>query len=753
MLFELIEKVINQPKAKPPKVLLFVPYGSWWVHNQVDAVLGCALQLRGVPVSVALCDGLYHRPDKKCYAVHTSPDPNACKICTEKGQQLFGAFKLPTLNLRSFINPADAEKLYEEFKAYSLKDLLAFQIGEFKAGEKMCGVVCSYHKITLRSFYQPDVLDTLRRFISYAVNTYLGMQKLFESFDPSHLLLWNGSGYAHSAALAAATSRGIKTITHERGLFDSSFIFSSEGVAADSNAYMKFFKVWEEIPLTTAEACRVRDYYLDREQGKNTNFHSYYKFSTEDSKIRSVLGIPPGAKVISVYTSSEWEVIYQPEHFEKLLNQMSYIDTLLDIFANDPSFKDCYLVIRHHPSIGFGPSGLTRQLDLIDKAYQQMRRAPSNVRIIMPDEKLTSYALLWNSSACLAFGSTIRHEALARAIPSASVESLFLSQGVPHQLIDSSTEGVKQLLQGMLAHADNFTVDGLRRLYRFTNSSYFRHSTTFKSFGIKNTHEPEIRISSAEDLLPGKDPALDRICDHVVSGRSILPLPTSEDWARTTSDEDQFLADQLAKLNNYREGVAAEAAKRAGEQLGQPRVKIFELAFGPDSQTPEKVSSFSRQIYPNLELSRVNLSTGGSVEDLLAQLRDLRGFEYCALTNAAFQYDERWLYQLVEGLKANPQLGCGLSAAWVANSGKTHAVIFSDQNSLSDFNLASRMLPQLSEMFYLLCFGCFRLSYLQEVLPQLLQLPNQNRSEFLFKLMTNRERATWHNLPMLRVDA
>lgn len=692
----------SSKKETPARVLFFVPFGSWTVHNQLDAVLATALRSRGAEVAVILCDGLF----SNCYVTRNSPNPQAeCAHCAASGKQFFSAFNLPQVQLRDYVTPEDFERASQIIKDIDTAELRSFCYKSAPLGELIGATVCSYYRVTWDKLHEPEVVALLRQYLAYAIVAFDGLGRLFDEYQPSHLTLMNGRGYLHSPAYALAETRGVKIVTHERGYFDGSFMLCNDDVAGGFSGYTRIAKAWESIPLTAEEATRVKEYFEGREFGKNLNFHSYYDFTTDPAHVRARLNIPSGAPILSVFTSSEYELLYSWKDYGGVARQMDVVSKLIDLFRSEPELQNSYLVIRHHPSMSFGPTNSPPQTRCLDQAYAQALDAPPNVRVIMPDEPLTSYALLWNSDAGIAFASTLRHEAVARGVPVACADNDFLYQGVPHVIFDESHSGLLELVRALFAHSERFDIDDLRSLYRTANTYFFRHSVQFKSFEIKNNFEPNIKISSLADLAPGKDATLDRICDHVLHNRSIFKLPTREEWSRSSNEEHEFLSAELQHLKETKRKTALAAAEVIRNQ------RVVDVAVVRYLPQAKKESYFSRwtarQRLRALTVSEVNAHSPSVVEraEQLRKVLSSINEDYVLISCEQFFYEESVLREGVELLGTDHQYD-GISwGGWVLDrNGKVKDSIFTRKRPANDYAEAIRLVPNLSDPLHLLSF-------------------------------------------------
>ena len=388
------------------RVIFFVPYGSWLVHNQVDAVLATALRQRGADVLLLACDGLFQ---EKCYVLtHSSQPEQDCKNCTLSGQSFFNFFQLPLLQTRDLISPGDLEEANQWVSSLADEELVSARFGSLEVGEWVRPSVRSFYVVNPRSLNLPEVVHLYRIYlvlfagdVSSCRARVLRLINLRTAFCTMVLDLFTPL-FFH-----AARKRGVEVLTHERGSPANSFTFSHNEKAASWKAINVVVKAWEKLPLSSQEFDLTKELLLDWEYGKNRIAGNFYDFSSNESELKARLNIPADRRILSVFTSSEHELVTETDR-QIGGQQLSILARLIEIFSE----REDYLVIRHHPNAGVTVRK-RMDYDYLTRAYLQSSNLPNNVRIIMPNEKITSYSLVWNSHACISFISTIGIEAIA----------------------------------------------------------------------------------------------------------------------------------------------------------------------------------------------------------------------------------------------------------------------------------------------------------------------------------------------------
>ncbi len=74
------------------RVLFFVPFGAFRVHNQLDLITALAVRARGSEVVAVGCDKIFRECDVTTWAMDRQAE---CNACFESGRGLFTSFNIP----------------------------------------------------------------------------------------------------------------------------------------------------------------------------------------------------------------------------------------------------------------------------------------------------------------------------------------------------------------------------------------------------------------------------------------------------------------------------------------------------------------------------------------------------------------------------------------------------------------------------------------------------------------------------------
>jgi hypothetical protein len=548
-------------------------------------------------------------------------------------------------------------------------------------------------------------------------------------------------------ALELAKQRGIPVLGHERGGIDDSFVFYENADCLAMQPLSDCLNLWQEIPLKRVECEAVKEYLATREGGKGLNYPAYYSYSTDYAAVRSALRIPTNAKVLLALTSSEYELATS-EHVENMSCQMDVLDALIEVFRN----RDEFLVVRHHPGTA-GTKAFLPEYGFLTRALRQASRGLPNVRIIMPSEPVSSYSLFWNADACVAFFTTAGLETAARGLATAAFPDSQYRQAIARVIDDTSVKGLDALVSSLFEGTADFAPADLRRAYRFLHTYITKLPKRFRSFGIKNHFEADLRFGTVEELAPGHDEELDRVCEHLLTGASFWPKPNATDRLFNASEEDRFLVGQLNALKDQRSRVRRRSDLFSRFRLNAPVAIVRQTAMESAATSREEFLQVSR--HQPVRLYECQLKSGAMhpkvLQAILLSLNQVQE-EYVTFALDSLWQVESFLPTAVDQLlnDADLRLDGILNGGWLASgNGNIDGEIFTERAAGATYDEAVSLLPALAEPHAFLPFGLFRKSKLTPLLEKMIQFSAaEHAARQLFGKLQQKS-FRWTHLPML----
>lgn len=698
------------------KVLFFAPFGQFGVHHQLDALLAAALRKRGCEVFAVTCDGIFSTCD-----VLTWSGDRAAQVCTECAacsKRLFARFQLPLAQLRSYLTPHD----FERVRQWSIGlDVTTYTRAEFDGqpvGEWAISSVFSHFRITSASLHRPEVRLVHRGYLVTAALTWIALSRLVKEQPVDAMVIFNSRMATYRVAYEVARANGLRVLSHERGTTPNSFSLYEDCACTDPQSVFRFVDQRRQVPLSPEEITQGSA-MMHRQGGVNMNWPGYYHFRTGAEETARLLGIPPGARILGVFTSSEFELANN-SYYKSVTQQLEYVARLIEVFRQRPND---WLVVRHHPNI-VGDANVCADHDFLRRAWAQAMSAPPNVRIIMPAEKLSSYGLLPHLSGAISFFSTVGLEAIAHGVAAATLSEAYCHPGATFIISDTSQQGFSDLVDRLFARTLVFQPQDFRSSYRHLTASLARHSSTFQALGIKDYFTPELKLQDESELLPGHDPLLDRTCEFLMGGGSVFDMPTEADKGRSTADEDAFFQTEWQHWCQERQQCAPAEAP--------PPDATADLAVAVVSPLEELPAWARASRHARLVHHRVD---AGRIEELKRVVSELTE-PYVLIAAPEFEYDTSFVRSALQTLEKGTTLAGIRAGAWVARpDGTIEGEVFTPRFPSADYQAACASLPTLHRPEVVLGFALWRTSRLAEVLKAMPSTTADAGAEHLFGVL------------------
>jgi hypothetical protein len=699
----------------PKKIAAFAPFGAWVVHHQLDAALAAALRLRNCDVQVVGCDGIF----LNCHITGNPPNPEFCKMCASSGRQLFSAFHLPVTQLRGLLTEKDLQEARDWAKGVPVRDLpnAVFEGGEL--GKWVASEMYSYFRTGELDYSRKDVVLMNMSFLYNAAILQRAFTRFLDEFKPDWVFSYHSVHMYYRVVFELARKRGINVLVHERGWIDDSFLLLKNNTAYTYTSRFEACEAWEKSPLTLNELQEVKQFFQDRETGKNTNFMPMYTFTSNDLSVRRALRIPPDARIVAVFGSGDWEVgMFRDHGYMTFTSQIEWLKKTAEICARN----NAYLVIRHHPLIA-GTTGYPSGKAFLKKLFQYNRDIAKHVRVIMPSEKVTSYSVLWNADVAITLFSTTAAEAIVRGVSSLSLsQSLFEPMGVGAV---RSLEDYEGAIQQSLQKTEQFSLEDLRRAYRYVHTLYFKLNHRFRSFGMRETYTPDIRIKSLDELQEGKDATLDQVCNHILNDTPLYVMPSDSKEERLQQLETEFLQKEFDQIRQRRAQIKQQAV--LDSRPVEPLVSVVRLSDLSVNKDPESSFSKTIQVSRHQNFEWLDAVTGELknpqewVAALIKAVNQARG-EFVYFGTDEIHVDASLISTAIDFLESsgNREFSGVAWGAWICDGdGLPAQELFTKQQPHTDHSAMVDRVPDMTNPSRMISLFVFRASVLRQWLSEL----------------------------------
>jgi hypothetical protein len=460
-----------------PRVAILTPR-DWAVHVQWEGMIAQALRLRGADVHFVTCGGGL----ELCDRVNTYEGPPVpCTTCTRYVHGSIDAHGFRRRAIRDYWendDPAD----WPELDELSLGELLDVVWREIPLG-RLVDIPVRWFLMRSRLDDEPLGPLTARRLLRSARRVVVGLERALDEVQPDVLVVLNGlfSG----------------TILVHHG--DPDCLLDVSDV----------WDVWRDEPLTGEQETELAQYLNDRKMGRRT-MDMYWKRGT-----RFELADEPATagRLVTLFTNLTWDsaVLGQEVAFD------SIHDWLVGAVEWAKAHSEHRLVLRIHPAEVKLAGKQTREpLAAFVKARYPV--LPSNVTVLDPTDPTSSYVLMEAADVGLVFTSTVGLELALHGVP-VIVAGQTHYRGKGFTVDVSSPEEFAAALDAAIADPQSAAPDAdLARRYAYL---FFFRAPIDASY--VEEHVPglaRITVDNLDDLAPGHNPEVDRICDEILGTAS-----------------------------------------------------------------------------------------------------------------------------------------------------------------------------------------------------------------------------------------
>lgn len=503
--FERLRKTASKDLKNEANVIVFTVTGGNPSLLLVDLVIAASLKIRGVAVKVVACDGRR----------------GACQECDIR---LVQPHSLVGGGFRRFLCVPCSSSLKMFAQLFGL-GLIEFSMAdvperELTAAEKF--VVDDHAKAGALRYYAIGSLDgtaeeeaVLASFRNASREAFLIAEHLIDTHKPSKIICHHGIYVPQGLIVEAAKTKGIKVVCWWLSYRRHTLLFS------DGDTYHRQMVNdvhWEEAARTELNdemEKKIKAYLQARIVGAADwiNFTNGKEYETE--KVRQELP----DEYHALFTNVEWDaqIHFDTGIFDK---QLDWICRTIDFYLMNPHTN---LVIRIHPAEVKGQ--IPSRQPILNQIQERYNVLPSNIRIVGPDEQLSSYAILEHSNLVLIYGSKIGIEAAARGhIVVVAGDAWCRNKGFT---IDPTTseEYLQTLTQYSATNIKYQETHSARkkRALRYAYYFFFQRMIEVKFLRHSNILTPYVlNLENHCDLNPGRDHGLDLICNGLIHDIAII---------------------------------------------------------------------------------------------------------------------------------------------------------------------------------------------------------------------------------------
>lgn len=519
---------IEKPRADAPTILLWVP-GGMALLLHVEAVVAAALRCRGYNVHAIICDAPYHACVRRevGHGIPISEWGELCKSCIANNRSVLDVMGIPYSFIGDFVPEEMREAFRQRVATLDADSVECLEHNGVKIGHNVTSTITRF----LQGQKIEDTSELLREYAYSALVTAEAAARVFDRFKPARVFMSHGTYVDWGPALHTALHRGIPVTGWKASYLTARFFFRH----VDDHDRIDFHKLsdpaWRQLveaPFTAEDEASLRR-FLDRRYHHRVSFDMKHMqhYTGDVQRFRERHNLDPAKPVWGIMAHINWDSVsdYSPMAYP------TFDDWIVDTVNCISEIRDVQWLIKVHPieAQDNPASGVKR---LIESRFPNL---PSHIRLIPPEEEISPLDFFNVVDGGVTVYGTSGLELAVQGKPVILAgEAHYGAKGFTYDGLD--IESYRALLRR--ASSLRPLSPEQNRLARIYAHSYFVR----RQIPLPPVRDPEsiwwqVQHDRREQILPGKDPFVDFICEHLISGddflmsRKLVELADSDAWA------------------------------------------------------------------------------------------------------------------------------------------------------------------------------------------------------------------------------
>jgi hypothetical protein len=503
------------------RVLIATNVGGNGPASMMESVLAAALALRDADVEIVLCDGVLPGCLQAEYSV--VPDPTVlvrrklpdrlCPACLLRGRSMFEPLGLKVHYLSQLATEEQREDARRQSASISADEIATYSPHGVAVGEHA-------RAGALRYFSRGDLSgerhgeEVLRRFLEAALVTATAYSRLLAERHFDVAVFHHGLYVPQGLVGEVCRKFDVRVVNWVTAYRANSFILS-HGDTYHHTLMDEPVEAWEGMAWSDRQRGEIDAYLKSRRRGHRDWYGFHEKPSEDIAGYAQKVGLDLAKPTIGMLTNVAWDAqLHYPAN--AFPSQMEWVRQTIEYFFGRP---DLQLLIRVHPAEirGTVPS---RQ-PMVEEIGKRFPVNPPNVFVIPPEIDISTYAAMTLCDSVLIYGTKMGVELTAIGVPTVVAgEAWIKNKGVT---FDAASRAEYLAILDRLPLGRRLDPEIVDRAKRYAYHFFFRRMMPL-TFMQRDQSRLFCKadIESADDLAPGKNAALDRICEGILDGRPFI---------------------------------------------------------------------------------------------------------------------------------------------------------------------------------------------------------------------------------------
>ena len=505
-------------KSKSHTILVW-DMGGFSLILKKNAILAKSLNARGYKTHFIICDGTPVACIQRGLEKKEKPEKwqKNCKKCLSAMKQVAKEYGINYSLAGKFINNREKEKFKKLSETVNIKEIIKYKYLGVRVGELAWSSTNRYFKgylIDLKNFREKDEIIYRKYFYGALINTHIANQ-ILHKYKPIGVLTSHGVYIDYSPPVSLAYLKGLKAISWSSGYADFLHFFTIPKSIHKFQLRGIINSEWQKrlkSPLTKKEDKRLDNFIYKR----------YFKTKARDIKFSSK---PESASFLKrklrIYNKNPTVCLFAHINWDACFNLSTMIfDTpnqwVIESIKNMFEIKDVNWLIRCHPAEKRGGSLFTTD-DLIKKEFPCI---PEHVKIIWFDSDVNTYGIYRLINAGITIFGTVGVELSLLGKPVITAGNTHYS----NKGFTVETKSKKEYFSILknVKKIKPLTEKQVRLARQYAYSYFIQRQIPLNIINKKQGHWGNIDLRKLDQLLPGNNSILDKICQSIINGKDAI---------------------------------------------------------------------------------------------------------------------------------------------------------------------------------------------------------------------------------------
>lgn len=505
----------NLPALSGNELILFWVPGGMPLMLQLEGAVAAALKLRGQKVHAIICDGIFDACVKREITdqIPVAEWAKSCARCKKHCSKTLTQFGIEHSFIGDYVSASELQKAHEMSRSETFSTIGEMQHRDIVFGENVRSSIIRY----LQGHDLPNDPDLVPAYAFSGLVSATAASNALDKLKPSRVFMSHGSYVDWGPALHISVERKIPVTAWMASYLPSRFYFRHIPDRVHIDFHNMSDAAWGEVSAQqlTEEQSEKLNRFMDDRYKRNASFDMPHLegYLGKKDEIRLRYDLSSEKPVWGILAHINWDAVcdYAPMLYDSFDEWM--IETI-NIAIEDPSVQ---WLIKIHPAeawdnrLGTGVEALVRDT---------FPKLPENIKLFSARENISPLDFFELVDGAITVYGTPGLELAMKGRPVILAgDAHYGKKGFTYDAHNRQayTDLVKRAASiGPLKESQ---VD-LAMVYAYCY--FFSRQVPISAVFNSNNKWWGFQIGKRESLLPGRDPAIDFICERTLDGKDFI---------------------------------------------------------------------------------------------------------------------------------------------------------------------------------------------------------------------------------------